>query len=172
MLSRGRARMMLMNLENERRSHAIFRFGVVIKAIQTAIELVLGFVLIFFNYHSLYQAALFLTGDELTETQTNPIWLAVIHFARGFAATPRAFWAFLFISHAAVKLFLIWGLLKEKLWSYPLSAGIFGLFILSQLQQTYYTPSLALWLVTIFDAVLIVLILHEYKEEKKSLAGV
>jgi uncharacterized membrane protein len=155
---------------NEKHYHVLFQIGVAIKAIQSALELVFGFVLVFFDYGTLYQAATFLTGDELIEGQTDPVIGLVMQFARGFAATPREYWAFLFISHAFVKIFLLWGLFREKLWAYPASAVVFGLFVVSQLHQTYFTPSLALWLVTAFDVVLIILILREYRKKKAALA--
>jgi uncharacterized membrane protein len=156
-------------LLSEKNYHFLFEVGIIFKAIYSVIEVILGLLFVFFDYETLYRVAIFLTGDELSESRTNPIWGYALHTLREFVATPREFWAFLFISHGVVKIFLVWGLLRDKLWAYPLSAVIFVLFIISQLYQMRYTPSLALWAITIFDVVLVALILHEYRHKKKKL---
>ena len=155
-----------MRFLGERSYHRLFRIGIVVKGFYSAAEFALGILLVFFNYAALYRVAYFFTGDELMEAMTTPAGDAIIRVFRDFATTPRLFWAFLFISHGMVKIFLTWGLLRDKLWAYPLSAAVFTLFIFSQLYQIRYTPSLALSLITGFDAVIIVLILHEYKHKR------
>jgi uncharacterized membrane protein len=147
-----------MKFLSEKSYHRLFYIGIVIKGLYSIAEFALGALFVFFNYATLYRAAFFFMGDELAEGP-------VVRTLRDFAATPRSFWAFLFISHAIVKLFLTWGLLRDKLWAYPLSAAVFALFIVSQLYQMAYTPSLALSFITVFDVALIALILREYKNK-------
>ncbi len=159
-----------MKLLQEKTYYLLFEASLIFKAAYSIVEVILGFLFIFFDYQTLYGIAVSLTGDELSPGQTGPVWTYVIHAMKDFATTPREFWAFLFISHGVVKLFLIWGLLRQKLWSYPASAVVFVLFIISQLYQIWYTPSLVLWFITIFDVVVVVLIIHEYKRKKKHLS--
>jgi hypothetical protein len=48
------------------------------------------------------------------------------------------------LSHGVVKLWLIIGLLRQKLWYYPLAAAVFGLFIVYQ-----YSFTNSLWLLVL-----------------------
>jgi uncharacterized membrane protein len=91
------------------------------------------------------------------------IWGFAIKGFQGFTATPQAVWVFIFLSHGIVKLALIAGLLRNKLWAYPWSAAIFSLFILYQLWQMMSTPSLVLLLIIALDVIVVFLVLHEYR---------
>ena len=55
------------------------------------------------------------------------------------------------------------GLLQKKLWSYPASLIVLGLFIIYQLYRFFYTYSLGLIVLTVFDLIIMVLIWHEYR---------
>jgi len=147
--------------------HGLFRVGIFIKGIISIFEIIFGFVLSFFSYEAIGKLASFFIQGELAESPTDFIWGKVISDFQNFPATPKLFWIFLFFSHGIMKLFLIWGLMKKKLWSYTLSAGIFSLFVISQLYELTRNQSILLWAITIFDVLLIVLILHEYKHAKK-----
>ena len=62
-----------------------------------------------------------------------------------------------------VKLALVIGLLKGKLWSYPASLIVLGLFIVYQLYRFSYTHGAGLIVLTILDVVVMGLIWHEYR---------
>lgn len=78
-------------------------------------------------------------------------------------------WAFVFLSHGIVKLLLIFGLWKEKIWAYPTSAAVFSAFILYQTYQLTFAWSIFLLLITVLDAIIVALVLYEYKYKKKEL---
>lgn len=61
-----------------------------------------------------------------------------------------------------VKLLLVIGLLRNKLWSYPVSLVVLGLFITYQLYRFSYTHGAGLIVLTVFDIVIMGLIWHEY----------
>jgi uncharacterized membrane protein len=58
---------------------------------------------------------------------------------------------------------LIVGLLREKLWYYPLSMLVFGAFVAYQLFRFQVTHSLWLMAMTILDIVVIAMTWHEYR---------
>ena len=64
------------------------------------------------------------------------------------------------MSHGVVKLWLIIGLLRQKLWYYPLAAAVFGLFIVYQYS---FTNSLWLLVLSAVDVAVIALTWHEYR---------
>ena len=51
--------------------------------------------------------------------------------------------------------------------AYPSSAAIFGLFVIYQIYSMFFIPSLLLAALTVFDIILIILILHEYRHKKR-----
>ena len=63
---------------------------------------------------------------------------------------------------SAVKLLLLIGLWREKLWSYPLAIVVFTAFIAYQLYRFSFTHSPSLLLLTLMDFVVIWLTWHEY----------
>jgi len=60
-------------------------------------------------------------------------------------------------------MFLVIGLLRNKLWAYPASLVVMGLFIIYQLYRFSYTGSFGLIAITALDVVVMVLIWHEYR---------
>ena len=77
------------------------------------------------------------------------------------SVSTRHFAALYLLSHGAIKLWLILGLLREKLWYYPTAMVIFGLFIAYQLYRFSFTHSVFLLLITVIDLVVIALTWHE-----------
>ncbi len=61
------------------------------------------------------------------------------------------------------ELWLIIGLLREKLWYYPIAIIIFGLFTVYQLYRFSFTHSVWLLLITAVDVIVIGLTWHEYR---------
>ena len=161
-----------MKLFSETHYHEWFRWGVILKGIISVGEIILGITLYFVTYETLKHALFFFVGGEITETPRDLFWGYLAKASRDFTTEPESFWAFLFISHGAVKSFLAWGLWKEKLWAFPTAAIVFVGFIAYQLYQLTYLNSVSLWAITIFDVVLIVLILHEYRHRRRRLTAV
>lgn len=62
-----------------------------------------------------------------------------------------------------MKLALVIGLLRNRMWAYPVSLIVMSLFIVYQLYRYSYTHSAALIALSIFDVVVIGLIWHEYR---------
>jgi uncharacterized membrane protein len=67
------------------------------------------------------------------------------------------------LSHGVVKLLLVVGLLRGKLWSYPASLVAMALFIAYQLYRFSITHGLGLIALTVFDIAMIWLIWHEWR---------
>jgi uncharacterized membrane protein len=160
-----------MKLFSERRSYAWFRWGVWLKLLISVGEIALGVALAFWSYETLKHIVLFFVGSEIAETPRDLFWEYAVRGFRNFAAAPESFWAFLFISHGLVKMFLSWGLWKDKLWAFPVSAAVFAGFVVYQIYQLTYLNSIFLWLMTIFDIALIALILNEYRHRRRRTLG-
>ena len=59
----------------------------------------------------------------------------LLAWAQNFSVTTKNFYAFYLLSHGVIKLLLVGGLLKGKLWSYPASLILLVLFVVYQLYR-------------------------------------
>ena len=75
------------------------------------------------------------------------------------------------LSHGVIKLFVIIGLLQQKLWYYPTALVIFGLFIVYQLYRFSFTHSPWLLVLTVLDIIVMWLTWHEYSYLRRTNAA-
>ncbi len=143
----------------ERYYYLSFRIGVILKGLVSIGEIIVGAALYLFTTETINRIIFSPFGDEVLEWPLNQF--------HGITAASQPFWAFTLLSHGIVKGFFTIGLWKEKLWAYPSAAAIFALFVIYQVRQMYYTPSIFLTALNIFDVILIGLILHEYRRARK-----
>jgi uncharacterized membrane protein len=139
----------------EKRIHQVFVVSVLAKGAHALIEIAGGLLLYLFSADAITR---FLDRVDRNE------WLA-----RHFNASEQNFYAFYLLSHGLLKSVIVVGLLREKLWSYPASFVVFGLFIAYQLYRYSYTHDVALIALSIFDLFVIYLAVHEYRLLRKHL---
>ena len=106
---------------NEQRIHRIFEISVLLKGAHALIECVGGLVLALASTTSIAGWVNQLTQEELIEDPNDFIATHLLGLAQGFSITTKNFYAFYLLSHGIVKLALVAGLLRNKLWSYPAS---------------------------------------------------
>jgi uncharacterized membrane protein len=147
----------------ERRIHQIFEVGILLKGAHALIECACGAVLAFISTSTIVHWINRLTQDELVEDRHDFIATQLLGWAQGFSVQTKHFYAFYLLSHGIVKLALVVGLLRGKLWSYPASLAVLGLFIAYQVYRYSFTHSVGLIVLTIFDVIVIGLIWHEYR---------
>ena len=136
----------------QKRIHQIFVVSVAAKGLHALIEIAGGL-------------ALYLLGAETIADWIRPHeWVA-----RHFNASEQHFYAFYLLSHGLLKGVIVAGQLREKLWAYPASFAVFGLFIAYQLYRYSYTHDIALIALSIFDLFVIALAVHEYRLLRKHL---
>jgi len=155
----------------EKTYHDFFEIGIILKGVITAGEIVLGLLFYFVSTQTLNSMFFFFLGGETAEQPRDFVWSYVIQQFQGLIGPNQSFWAFILLSHGIVKIFLVWGLLKHKLWAYPASAAVFALFVIYQVYSLFFIPSLLLGVLTVFDIVLIILILHEYRHKRRLARG-
>jgi len=126
----------------EKRIHQIFVVSVLAKGAHALIEIAGG-------------ATLYLVSSDL--------------ITRWLPATDQSSYAFYLLSHGLIKLVLVYGLLRQKLWAYPASFAAFGGFIAYQLYRYSFTHDISLILLSIFDLFVIYLAVHEYRLLRKHL---
>jgi uncharacterized membrane protein len=148
---------------NERRIHQIFQISVLLKGAHAVIESVGGIALYLVSTDTILAFVNRITQEELLEDPNDLLAKQLLRMAQDFSIADKSFYAFYLLSHGLVKLWLVVGLLRNRLWSYPASLVVMAAFIAYQLYRFSYTHSLGLIVLTIFDAFVIVLVWHEWR---------
>ncbi len=154
---------------NEKRIHQIFEISVLLKGAHALIECIGGVALAVVSTDTIRGLVNSATQDELIEDPKDFLASHLLAFAHDFTVSTQNFYAFYLLSHGVVKLALVIGLLRNKLWAYPASLVALGLFILYQLYRYSYTHGIGLIVLTVFDVFVMWLIWHEYRLARRHL---
>lgn len=159
-----------MRLTNEQ-SHRLFRIGVVLKGIDGLLELLGGFGLLATTPAALRSIVGWLTRGELQEDPTDFVANHLVHFFRHLSINTEQFASVYLLTYGAVKLGLVAGLLRNKLWAYPAALILLGLFLCYQVLRFIADRSPGLGLVSVADLAILVLIWCEYRRLRRRGGG-
>jgi uncharacterized membrane protein len=148
--------------------HQLYRASVIIKGIDGILEIVGGFLLIFFSPLAITKTILFLARIELTRGSGHHLLIYFYQIASDFSLHRRHFYSLLFLSHGAIKLVLVGGLMRNRLWAYPTTMAIFTVFVFYQTLEIYSSPSILLVVITVVDVFVVLLIGREYYKVRRS----
>lgn len=155
------------NFLDERRIHLFFKISLVLKGAFAFLEILGGVLALLVPRQFLLGVVAVLTQRELVEDPRDLVANYLLHAAQHLSVGTQTFAALYLLSHGAIKLWLILGLLRERLWYYPTALAVFALFIAYQLYRFSFTHSAFLLFITAVDAVVIVLTWHEYRYLKR-----
>ena len=154
----------------EKYLRGIFDAGLIIKAADGALQVLGAGLLFFLKPQTINHIFASLTQYELLEDPRDKFANYILGFGH-VTASGEWFGALFLLAHGLVNIGLVIGLLKNKLWAYPASAGVFALLAIYQIYTLTLGPDLLLELITALDVVVIVLILHEYKHRRTQRMG-
>lgn len=155
---------------NERQIHRIFRVSILLKGAHAVIECISGIALALIGTNTIKSFVNWVTQDELIDYRNDFIARHLLVLAQNFSIETKRFYAFYLVSHGIVNLLLVIGLLKGKLWSYPASLVVLGLFVVYQLYRFSFTHGTGLIVLTVFDVLVMGLIWYEYVVVRRHLA--
>lgn len=147
----------------EQRIHTLFQISVLLKGANGLVEILGGIALYLFSTSAIVGLVSQLARAELIEDPSDFLAARLLQFAQGFSVQAQHFYAAYLLSHGVVKILLVGGLLREKLWAYPASFAVLGAFIAYQLYRFSYTHEVGLVALTVLDLILIALAWHEYR---------
>ena len=147
--------------------HEMFDVSLLLKGIHALIEITGGFVFLFASKMTMVNFVNFFIKDEITEEPNNHILNYISQTTAHFTGSAKSFAVIYLISHGIINGFIVISLWKEKLWAYPVSFVVLGIFGIYQLYQYSFNHSVWLLALTILDAVIILLVWHEYRVVKK-----
>ena len=153
----------------EKRIHQIFAISVSLKGLHAIMEIAGGVGLYVTSTATIVGWISSWSNRKIADERHDWIATHLLRFAETFSVAKHDFFAFYLLSHGIVKLVLVYGLLKEKLWAYPASFVVFGAFIAYQLYRYSFTHEVSLILLSIFDVFVIALAVHEYRLLRKHL---
>lgn len=156
-----------MNSANERRVHQLFEIGVWLKGAHALVECLGGILLYIVTTDAIVSWVNRFTQDELIEDPNDFIAGHLARMAEGFSVESKQFYAFYLLSHGLIKLLLVIGLLRGKMWSYPASLAALGAFMVYQVYRYSYTHSPGLLVLTVFDAAVMALIWQEWRTVRR-----
>lgn len=113
--------------------------------------------------HALLAFALWVTNNELADAPHDLLAGFLVHTVQHLSIGTQRFAAAYLLGHGTIKLWLIAGLLRERLWYFPAAITIFGLFIAYQVYRYTFTHAIWLLLITGLDLVVVALTWNEYR---------
>lgn len=155
---------------DERYIHLAFQISLWTKGLFALTEVAGGLTLFFVSREWLAWLAGAVTKGELAEDPHDFVANFLLHSAQQLSISTQHFTAAYLLGHGVIKLWLIIGLLRERLWYYPTALVVFGLFVAYQIYRFEYTHSLWLLVITAVDIIVIGLTWHEYRYWRR-LAG-
>jgi uncharacterized membrane protein len=152
----------------ERRiEHRLFLLSVWSKGIAGLVETIGGLILLCIPKAGLNALVIFLTAPELAEDPTDRVATLLQRIVHELAADTKLFASGYLIVHGLIKVFLVAGLLRHRLWSYSVSLWFLAVFIAYQAYRFFFTHSLWLIALTIVDLIVAFLIWREYQARKQ-----
>ncbi len=146
----------------------IFDVGVAFKGIDGILQVIGGVILTFIRPETINHLLIRLTQYELVEDPHDKIANYILH-AGHLSVNSEKFAILFLLSHGLIKIFIVVGLLKNKLWAYPTGIMVFAGFGVYQMYRYFHTHSIGLLMLTSLDVFVIALTWHEYNLIKKSL---
>ena len=149
--------------------HKSFEIVILLKGIDSILEIIGGILLVFLNPNRLNKLVTLLTQNELSEDPKDVVANFAIKLSLGFSLSSQYFGIIYLMSHGIIKLILVILLWKRKIWAYPLTIVSLLLFIFYQIYRCIISYSTVLIVLTVFDIVMILLTLIEYKSMKNNI---
>lgn len=149
--------------------HKSFKIGLLLKGIDSILEIIGGILLIFMNKYRMNRIIVLLTQHELLEDPKDVIANYMIRLGSRFSISSQHFGVLYLMSHGLIKLVLVILLWQKKIWAYFLTIISLILFVFYQVYRYTITHSAWLMALTVFDIIMIILTIIEYKRVKTEL---
>ena len=147
----------------EERLHRFFEITLLLKALFAAGEIVAAIGIYVVPLGAVSDLVGAITHAELAAHPHDIVAARLADWAQNLSVDTQHFVAFYLLGHGAVKLWVIIGLMRERLWYYPVALVVFTAFIIYQIHRYTLTHSVSLLLITVIDLVVIWLTWHEYR---------
>jgi uncharacterized membrane protein len=142
----------------------LYRIGLWIKGVDGLLEIAGGLLLVFVSQAQLGQLVTVLTQRELAEDPRDWIASHVRDAVHQLSPSTQLFASVYLISHGVIKLGLMIELLRKRSWSYPYAIAFLLAFLGYQVYRLSLQFSLALFLLSVLDAVIVLFVWRDYRQ--------
>jgi uncharacterized membrane protein len=143
-----------------------FHVSLLLKGLDGILECIGGIFLLLVKPEQINQWAKSLTEGELSRDPHDFIANHILNTAHELTGASLLFGALYLLSHGVVKVVLVVEVLRNHLWAYIALIGVTVLFVIYQVYRIADEFSLGLFLLTLFDLVIIYLTQKEYRRHK------
>lgn len=141
----------------------LFDSALILKVIHGVFEVVAAILVLVIPPAFVMKAAEFITAGELAQEPNDFIATTILTAAQTFAVHPHFFIALYLALHGVIKVILIIGIFAGKRIAYPLFMVSLSLFGVYEVYRGFARQELLLYVLAIFDFLLIILTVHEYR---------
>lgn len=141
----------------------LFDGALVLKMIHGVLEVIAAVLVLAVSPGFVVRLAQFVTGGELVQDPNDFIATTILTAAQTFAVQPHFFIAFYLALHGVIKVTLVIGIFAKKRIAYPLFILALTLFGVYEVYRGFARHELLLYVLAIFDFLLILLTAHEYR---------
>ncbi len=143
--------------------HVVFLIGVIGKGIDGVLETIGGVALFFVDPNQINHWVRALTAHELSEDPDDVVARYLRDAAHRLSPHTKTFGAAYLLVHGLIKVGLVGGLLRRRLWAYPAAMAAFLAFVIYQIYRYSLTGADSLLFLSALDVVVIVLTWLEYR---------
>jgi uncharacterized membrane protein len=141
-----------------------FRVSLYLKGVDGLLEVAGGILLLLVSAQQINRFAHWLTQGELSQDPHDFIASHILNTAHHLTGASLIFGAAYLLSHGIVKIFLVGMVLRDKLWAYLALIAVTALFVVYQVYRLIVDKfSVSLFLLTLFDLLIIYLTEKEYR---------
>jgi len=145
-----------------------FKIALFFKALDGFLEVAGGIFLFIINPDQVNRWAARLTQGELSRDPHDFIATHILKTAHHLTGASLDFGAAYLLVQGAIKLIIVFEVMRGHLWAYLLLIGTLGLFVIYQVYRLATQFSLALTLLTVFDLIIIYLAQKEYRRQTEA----
>jgi len=149
--------------------HKLFEVGVFIKGFNGLWETISGFLVLFVNKATFNSWFYLIARNELLEDPNDSLMNFLAHALQNLSNDTKIFAAVYVLAHGVLNIFLAIQLYRDKHWAYLVTIGTALVFMIYQIYRIGIHHSILLTVITIFDALFVMLAWHEYKYHKEQL---
>ena len=147
--------------------HRSFQIGVFLKGIDGILETVGGAVFLILGKGTIAHIVFTLTQHELLEDPDDLIANSLRHTFAHLSSGNKIFVGAYLLGHGIIKLFLVVGLWRNKLWVFPIAMVVLIGFIGYQVFRIFDHFSVGLVVLSCIDALIVFLVWHEFRSQRK-----
>ena len=144
-----------------------FVVTLILKGVDGVLELIGGVLLLFVHPETMIAWVHQLTQHELSEDPHDAVATTLLHWTHGLSTSATLFGAIYLLLHGAIKVVLVWAVLRDQLWAYPWMIAFLLVFIVYQSYRMLVHFTWGMLLLTAFDILIVALTVREYRVQRE-----